>query len=162
MFEGIRAFFNARKISRWSLYFVHERDDLRYALHDDAVDILLGFIAAPIKRGKRISPDWELHLNFNFEDKSIKLIDAFFSKNGVSQILFELIATIDSEWMVPMGELIFVDTRTHKRLPLGPSDLTYSDRASRATSTRARSEHRGDDDKGPPVTLVSVLSKAIH
>jgi hypothetical protein len=106
MFEGIRAFFGARIGSRWSLYFVHKREGLRYTLHDDAVDILLGYVLAHVKKGKRISADWELHLNFNFEHKSIRLVEAFFSKDGVSQTLFDLIAAIDSDWMVPRGELV--------------------------------------------------------
>src|SRR5579871_3316016 len=104
MLESVKAFFNIRRVSRWSLYFVHEREGLRYALHSDAVEILLGYVSAPIKKGKRISPHWELHLNFNFEHKSIKLAEPFFLKGNVSKLLLDLIATVDPGWMVPRGE----------------------------------------------------------
>jgi hypothetical protein len=162
MFEGIRAFFGARIGSRWSLYFVHKRDGLRYTLQDDAVDVLLGYVLAHVKKGKRISPDWELHLNFNFEHKSIRLVEAFFSKGGVSQTLFDLIAAIDSDWMVPRGELVFVDARTRKQLPLGTSDQTFWDQTPRMTTMKARIENRLDDDKDAHVTLASVLSEVIR
>jgi hypothetical protein len=162
MFEGIRAFFGARIGSRWSLYFVHKRDGLRYTLQDDAVDVLLGYVLAHVKKGKRISPDWELHLNFNFEHKSIRLVEAFFSKDGISQALFDLIAAIDSDWMVPRGELLFVDARTRKQLPLGTSDQTFWDQTPRMTTMKARIENRLDDDKDAHVTLASVLSEVIH
>jgi hypothetical protein len=162
MLESIRAFFNARKVSRWSLYFVREREGLRYALHNDAVDILLGYVSAPIKKGKRISHDWELHLNFNFEHKSIKLVEPFFLKGNDSRILLDLIATIDPGWMVPRGELVFVDAQTQKQLPLGASDPTALDKASQMTAGPGRLENRPCDNKSARVSLASVLSEVIH
>ena len=145
MFERIRAFFDARKVSRWSLYFVHKHEGLTYALHDNAVDILLGYVLAPIKTGKKISPDWELHLNFNFEHKSIRLVEAFFVKGDISSTLRDLIAKLDPGWMVPRGELVFVDTRTRKELPLESPDPS-----------------RRRDDKDAYVTLASVMRKVIY
>jgi hypothetical protein len=148
MLGTIKAFFNARKVSRWSLYFVHERDGLRYALHNDAVDILLGYISVPIKKGKRISPDWELHINFNFEHKSIRLVEAFFLQGNVSRILLDL--------------MIFVDARTRKQLPLEASELMSLNQASQMTAAAARVENHLRDDKAGRVTLASVLSEVIH
>jgi hypothetical protein len=160
MLETIKAFLNARKVSRWSLYFVHERDGLRYALHNDAVDVLLGYISAPIKKGKRISPDWELHINFNFEHKSIRLVEAFLLQGNVSRILLDLIATIDPDWMVPRGELIFVDARTRKQLPLeapGPTSLNEPSQVT-AVAASVESQLRAGKD----VSLASVLSEVIR
>jgi hypothetical protein len=162
MFERIRAFLNARKVSRWSLYFVHKRDGLKYALHDDAVDILLGYVSAPIKRGKRISPDWELHLKFNFEHKSIRLVEAYFPKGDVSRTLRDLITIIDSGWMVSRSEPVFVDAHTSQRLPLESSDQIVLDRTTRLAAPGARVENRLCDNGDSPVTLASVLSKVIH
>lgn len=162
MLERIRAFLSARKTSRWSLYFIHQREGLRYALHEDAVDVLLGYVLAPIKKGKRISPDWELHLNFNLEHKSIRLIDAFFAKGDISRNLRDLIAVVDSGWMVPRSELVFVDAQTSKQLPLGTSDQAFVDQAPRMTATSARRNGQLGDDKDAHVTLASVLSKVIH
>jgi len=162
MLETIKAFLNARKVSRWSLYFVHERDGLRYALHNDAVDVLLGYISAPIKKGKRISPDWELHINFNFEHKSIRLVEAFLLQGNVSRILLDLIATIDPDWMVPRGELIFVDARTRKQLPLEPPELPSLNESSQMTAAAARAENHLRADKDTRVSLASVLSEVIR
>jgi hypothetical protein len=156
MLERIKAFINARKVSRWSLQFVHQREGLRYALHNDAVDVLLGYISAPIKNGRRISPDWELYLNFNFEHKCIRLAEAFFLKGNVSRILLDLIATIDPGWMVPRGELVFMDARTRKELPLAMSDGAFLNQASRMTAAALH------DDKDAHVTLASVLSEVIR
>jgi len=162
MLERIKSFFNARKISRWSLYFIHQREGLRYALHEDAVDVLLGYLLAPIKRGKRISSDWELHLNFNLEHKSIRLVDAFFAKGDISRNLRDLIAVVDSGWMVPRSELVFMDAQTSRQLPLGTADQAFVDRAPRRTTTSARGNGRVGDDKDAHVTLASVLRTVIH
>jgi len=160
MFGRIRAFFCARKGFRWSLYFVHKHGGLRYELRDDAVTNLLGYVLAPIKKGKRISPDWELHINFNFEHKSIRLAEAFFPEGDVSKTLFDLIAAIDSEWMVPGGEPVFVDARTRKQLSLGASGQPLLNDAKRMAATGARIENRLHNDAR--VTLASVLSKVIR
>lgn len=162
MLETIRAFFNARKVSRWSLCFVHEREGLRYALHNDAVDILLGYVSAPIKKGKRISPDWELHLNFNLEHKSIKLVEPFFLKDNVSRILLDMIATIDPGWMAPRDELVFADAQTRKQLPLAPSEQTALNAAPQMAAAPGRLENRPCDNRNARVTLASVLSEVIQ
>jgi len=162
MLETIRGFLNARKTSRWSLHFIHKSEGLRYALHEDAVDILLGYVLAPIKRGKRISPDWELHLNFNLEHKSIRLVEASFAKGYISRNLRDLIATLDSGWMVPRSEPVFVDAHTRERLPLDPSDQIVLDRTTRMVGPGTRVENRLCNDKDAPVTLASVLSAVIH
>ena len=162
MFGRIKAFFVARKDFRWSLYFVHKREGIRYALHNDAVDVLLGYVLAPIEKGKRISPDWELHINFNFEHKSIRLVEAFFSEGHVSKTLLDLIAVFDSKWMAPGGEPVFVDARTRKQLSLGMSGCTFLKDAHRMTATTARTENRLPNDEDAHVTLASVLSKVIR
>ncbi len=151
-----------QETSRWSLYFLHKDDGLRYALHHDAVRILLGHILSPIKSGRRISPDWELHLNFNFEHKSIKLVDAFFANGEISKTLLSLIAVVDKGWMVPRGELVFVDARTRKQLPLGTSEELSLNPTRRLTTTAARTARplrRGRDTR---ITLASVLSEVIR
>jgi hypothetical protein len=147
MLESIRTIINARKASRWTLYFVHQREGLRYAVHNNAVDILLGYILTPVKSGKIISLDWELHLNFNLENKPLRLVEAFFLKCNVSRILLDLIANIDPDWMVPRGESVFVDAPTRKELPLGASEDTLLSQASRMTAGALC------DDKDAHVTL---------
>lgn len=141
---------------------MHEREGLRYALHNDAVDILLGYVSAPLKKGKRISPVWELHLNFNFEHKSIKLVEPFFLKSNVSRILLDLIAAIDPDWMVPRGELIFVDARTQKQLPLEARERAALNAAPQITAAPGRLQNWRYDNRNARVTLASVLSEVIH
>jgi hypothetical protein len=162
MFGRIKALFNSQNGPRWSLYFFHKHEGLRYALHDDGVAILLDYVSAPIKKGKIISPDWELHINFNFEHKSIRLVEAFFSEGDVSQTLLDLIAIIDAEWMVAGGEPVFVDARSRKRLPLGTSGWNLLNDTQRTAVTRERIENCLLNDKETQVTLASVLSEVMH
>jgi hypothetical protein len=159
LFRRIAALF---KGFRWSLYFVHKYEGLRYALHDDSVVYLLGYVLAPIERGAKISPDWELHINFNFEHKAIRIVEEYFSGGDISKELLDQIAEIDPGWMVPHGQNpVFVDAHTKKQLSLGMRELVYMSDAQRRASIERLIERRLNDENDE-VTLDSVLSEVMR
>jgi hypothetical protein len=80
-----KGFFEARRGFRWSLYFVHKDRGLTYALHENAVFVLLGYVLAKIENGFHIASQWELFVNFNWEHKSIRLKEEYFQDEDISQ-----------------------------------------------------------------------------
>ncbi len=74
-----------------------------YALYENAVMMLLGYVLAPIENGKRMSDEWELHINYNPSHKSIKLNEEHFSSSTVSPKLIAEIGAIDPGWIVDSG-----------------------------------------------------------
>lgn len=134
MLRGLKALWQARKGFRWSLYFVDKCEGLRYALHENSVILLLGYVLAPIENGKHISDDWTLHLNFNLKQKSIPLIEGYFSTNTIAPELLAKIAAIDPGWMVESGIPVFVDARTRAALPLGSYGVAFQTESERLQS----------------------------
>jgi len=161
MFRRIVALFRG---FRWSLYFVHKHEGLRYALHYDDVVVLLSYVLARIEAGKRISPDWELHVNFNFEHKAIRVVEQYFFNGDISKEVLDQIATIDSGWRDPRtaGKPVFVDARTKKQLSLGTTELMFMSDAQRGKAIRASIEKRPRNDGDDEVTLDSVLSEVFY
>ncbi len=158
MFRTIKALFGALKGFRWSLYFVHKTDGLRYALHENSVYRLLGYVLGQLESGKHIGSDWELYINFNWEHKAIKLEERYFLKESFSAELQEKISGVDPEWMVRGGEPVFVDTRTNKKLPLGWAiDATYQSSEERMKSTFKMLDREGDEGR----TLGSVMREVL-
>ena len=127
MIRTLKALWQARKGFRWSLYFVRKNVGLIYSLDENAVAGLLGYVAARIAEGKRISPDWELHINFNWKHKSPKLDETDFRKGNISPDLLKWISSVDSGWMVPVGKPMLMDLANKRELPLGyGSDAIFS------------------------------------
>lgn len=132
MLKALRAIWEARKGFRWSLYFV-KNDELLYALHEHAVMVLLGYVIAQFERGRAIQPGWRIFINFNRDHSAIELEEKYFPEveggyqsdhereRTPSQELIGKISAVDPGWMVPGGQPVFVDARTRKHLPLGPS-----------------------------------------
>ncbi len=117
----IKGFVSAHKGFRWSLYFVHKQEGLKYTLHENAVFVLLGYIAAQIERGRRISPDWQVFANFNHGKNHILLREKDFPDGEVSDDLIMRIESLDKDFMVPGSKPVFVDAVTKAVLPLGGS-----------------------------------------
>jgi len=153
-FQAIKGLLAARKGFRWSLYFVHRRDGLRYALHENAVAILLGYVLAPIENGEHIGPDWNLYLNFNWQHTAIKLEERYFYEENISSELWDKIATVDPGWMVEGGKPVFIDAKSNKSLPLGwAHDAAFQTPEERLAATQSRLSR--NEAAGP--TLGSVL-----
>jgi hypothetical protein len=119
--ELIRGFSDARKGFRWSLYLVHKDRGFLYALHENAVFVLLGYVLGKIESGKHIAPDWKLFINFNWEHKSIELLEEYFQNEEISPALIQKISDVDPGWMVAGGKPVFVEVKTGNQIPLGSS-----------------------------------------
>jgi hypothetical protein len=155
LLRAIKGLAAARKGFRWSLYFVHKSDGLRYALHENAVAVLLGYVVAKVENGKHIGRDWDLHVNFNWEHKAIRLEERHFQDGNISPELLTKIAAIDPGWMVQGGRPMFVDARTEKELRLGWAYETVYQRADKRASIEQMLQIDGDEHP----TLASVMSE---
>jgi hypothetical protein len=155
MLRALKALWDARKGFRWSLYFVRKDEGLRYALHENAIIGLLGYVLGPIENGKIIAPDWELHANFNGEHQSIRLHEGQFSGGQLDPELLAEIARIDPGWRVPVEKPVFVDAITRKSLPLGWAyEATYQAPGQQLQSIREMLEQATNPNE---VTLESVM-----
>ena len=154
----IKGFVSAHKGFRWSLYFVHQRDGLKYALHENAVFVLLGYVAAQIERGGRISSDWQVFANFNHGKKHILLREKDFPSGEVSDDLVARIESLDKDFMVPGGKPVFVDVVSKAVLPLGGSyEAVFQGREERLQSIEAMLRGNSADDR---VSLSKVLKRS--
>ena len=70
--------------------------------------------------GKTPVAPWSLHLNFNHENKAIKLEAAHFTKDGedITAFLTRSIESIDPGWKVKGAEPVFEEAATRKRLKI--------------------------------------------
>jgi hypothetical protein len=125
MFKTLWSLWGARKGFRWSLYFVHREEGLCYALHENAVILLLGYVLAPIENGKHISDDWTLHISFNQKNKSIQLSETDFPGGAIAPALLTNIDAIDPGWRVETGKPVFVNVKSGANLPLGVYGATF-------------------------------------
>jgi len=150
----LRSLWDARKGFRWSLYFVKKDEGLRYALHENSVVLLLEYVLGPLENGKQLSSDWELHINFNWQHKAIKLEERHFQNGAIDRNLITEISTIDPGWKVTGGKPVFVDAITRKSLPLGWSyEAAFQRPEDRLGSVRQLFESRESDE----VTLATVM-----
>ncbi len=130
---------------RWSLYIVLDGNQLIYAMHQDSVLRIVGYVMGYFANGGRPSERWSLHLNFNKRHEAFKLEPEHFTPDGtsVTPSLIHQIEAIDPGWKVPGGEPVFIEVATGKHLKIGegasgqidiqamlnsikePSDLTF-------------------------------------
>ena len=113
---------------RWSLYVVRNGNELVYALHENSVIRIVGYVMGLFAGGAAPRPPWSLHLNFNRKNKSFELRPHHFSTSGdqLTTALMEEIQRIDPKYRVKGGEPVFVDAKTRKQLRL-LEDVDYSD-----------------------------------
>lgn len=153
----IKGFISAHKGFRWSLYFVHKQEGFKYALHENAVFVLLGYVAAQIERGRHISPDWQVFANFNHGKKHILLSEKDFPDGEVSDDLIMRIESLDKDFMVPGGKPVFVDAITKAVLPLGGSyEAVFQGSEERLQSIEAMLRGNSVEDR---VSLGKVLKE---
>lgn len=103
---------------RWSLYMVRDGKSIAYAMHENSVMRIVGYVMGYYADGKAPVPPWSLHLNFNQTHKTIKLESSHFTADGenVTQALIRQIEAVDPGWQVKGAEPVFEEAATKKRL----------------------------------------------
>ena len=116
---------------RWSLYFVKNENQLAYAMHENAVISMVGYVMGYFAEGRKPVDPWSLHLNFNHNHKSIKLKPEHFTADGenITPLLLQEIQSIDSGWQVKGNEPIFEEASTKKRIKINESTSEYLETA---------------------------------
>ena len=114
---------------RWSLY-VLKNDELHYAMHNDSVIRIIGYIMGYFERNGNPKPPWTLRLNFNKDHNSIILNKNSFNENYdfPSKELMDQIKNIDPNFKVSGGEFKCINVINDKtEMPLsstsGQSDI---------------------------------------
>jgi len=105
---------------RWSLYVVQNGNQLTYAMHENSVLRIVGYVMKYFENGGQPVPPWSLYLNFNHTHQTIKLGPEHFTSDGenVTSLLIQQIETIDPKWKVKGGEPVFEEAATKKRLKI--------------------------------------------
>jgi hypothetical protein len=108
---------------RWSIYFVRNKNQLIYAMHENSVMELIDYVMVGyFKKGEKPVEPWSLYLNFNRKNKSIKLGPEHFNGLKKTPTLINAIQTIDPDWDVRRGEPVLIEVATKKYLKIrGPS-----------------------------------------
>jgi hypothetical protein len=105
---------------RWSLYVVQNGNQLMYAMHEDSVMPMLGYVMGYFARNGRPAEPWSLYLNFNHKHQMIQLGPEHFTADGtnITPTLMRQIESIDSGWRVKAAEPIFEEAATKKRIKI--------------------------------------------
>lgn len=108
---------------RWSLYIVRNGNELVYVMHENSVSELLDYVIVS-GFGEGLSPvaPWGLIINFNKNNKNIKLSPEHFHKNNPSPSLIQRIELIDPKWVVKPGNAVFMEASTKKVLNIRNND----------------------------------------
>ena len=110
---------------RWSLYVVQHDNQLAYAMHENSVLRMVGYVMHYFADGGRPVDPWSLYLNFNHKHKTIKLQPEHFTSNGenITKLLIQQIEAMDPGWQVKGGEPIFEEAATKRRLKITEHEL---------------------------------------
>jgi|GEM_PF-1964452 len=114
---------------RWSLYIVRDENRLVYAMHENSVIGIVGYVMGFYANGAKPVTPWSLYLNFNHKHQTIKLGPEHFTPDGenITSALIHAIEIIDPGWKVKGGEPIFVEAATKKRIRISNSTLEHID-----------------------------------
>ena len=136
---------------RWSLYVVQNEKQLAYAMHENSVMRIVGYVMGRFAGGKQPVAPWSLQLNFNQSHKTIKLRPDHFTTDGenITQALTREIEAIDPGWQVKGGEPVFEEAASKKRLKI-------SEHVSGKIDLEAMMR---DIDKPREVTFFSVMDE---
>jgi hypothetical protein len=136
---------------RWSLYVVRNGNQLVFAMHENAVVRMLGYVMGYFAGGCEPVAPWSLHLNFNHKHRTIQLGSHHFTADGenVTSVLIREIEAIDPGWKVKGGEPVFEEVATKKRLKI-------SDRPAGRIDIQAMLDNV---NKPPEVTFFSVMDE---
>jgi len=105
---------------RWSLYVVRNDKELIYAMHEDSVIRIVGYVMGYYKNGSEPIAPWSLYLNFNKNHTSFQLKPDYFTPDGnnVTRELIKKIESIDPDFRVKGAEPFFIDVLNNKRLEI--------------------------------------------
>lgn len=114
---------------RWSLYVVQNGNQLIYAMHENSVMRMIGYVEGYFSGGKSPVDPWSLFINFNHKHKAIKLGPEHFTPDGedITPLLIQQIESIDPGWKVKGNEPIFEEVATKKRLKIMEHDVGQVD-----------------------------------
>jgi hypothetical protein len=112
---------------RWSLYIVQNGNQLVYAMHENAVIKIAGYVMAYYADGGMPVEPWSLYLNFNHKHQNIRLGPEHFALDGenVTPLLIQQIESIDPGWKVKGGEPVFEEAATKNSIPIQESDHDF-------------------------------------
>lgn len=112
---------------RWSLYIVQNGNQLAYAMHENAVIRMAGYVMGYFADGGKPVEPWSLYLNFNHRHQSFQLQPEHFSPDGenITPLLIQQIESIDPGWQVKGGEPIFEEAATKKLIKIQESTSEY-------------------------------------
>lgn len=82
---------------RWSLYIVRDGNQIAYAMHENSVIRILGYVMDYFANGEVPVQPWSLHLNFNHKHQSFELRPEHFTPDGenLTNALIQQIQSID-------------------------------------------------------------------
>lgn len=105
---------------RWSLYFVTNGRELRYAMHEHSVIRMIGYVMSYYANGARPVSPWSVHLNCNKKNESFELHPEHFKSNGdgVTDALIHRIQSIDPDWQVRGAEPVFEEVPSRRRIKI--------------------------------------------
>lgn len=136
---------------RWSMYIVREPSEIVYAMHENSVLRIAGYVMGYFECGARPRPPWSLYLNFNHEHKAFRLEPQHFTADGgnVTPELLGRIQSFDPGWQVRGGEPVFEEAATKKRLKI----------STHTPATINIEAMLRDAGKPPEVTFYSVMDE---
>ena len=105
---------------RWSLYIAQNGTQLVYAMHENSVMRIVGYVMGYFANGAQPVPPWSLYLNFNHTHKTIQLRREVLRPTGdnITNRLITDIEAIDPGWKVKGAEPIFEEAATKRRLKI--------------------------------------------
>jgi hypothetical protein len=103
---------------RWSLYIVKNGNELVFAMHENSVFRIIGYVQGYFVGDASPKAPWSLHLNFNKTHTSIELTPAYFSNGDLTEDLMSEIERIDPGYRVKGNEPVFIEAATKKQLPI--------------------------------------------
>lgn len=136
---------------RWSLYIVIDGNKLCYAVHENAVVRILGYVISRFHEYGDPVPPWSLHLNFNRNHTSFPLQRQHFSGDGqdLSPLLLQKLREIDPKYdQIRGAEPVVVEVATKKHIPI-----------SSATSMEDIMKRFSDRSLMDEITLSSILDE---
>lgn len=143
---------------RWSLYFVQNDNQLVYAMHDNIVMKMIGYVEHRFSEGKVPVIPWSIRPNFNHTHQNFILGPEHFTQNGPSPILIQKLMSIDPKFNEISGNLslepIFLEAKTKKRIKIAGDSLDTTE------ALQARMAAMASGWKEEP-TFLSILSDEI-
>ena len=134
---------------RWSLYIVGKDDKLAFAMHENSIMRILGYVMSYFADGGHPVKPSNLYINFNHEHQKLKLGSEHFTSDGrdVTPALIQWIEAVDPGWRVKGGGPVFEEAATKKQIKISEHKLGQFD-------LQARLDNMG---KPREITFYSVM-----